>query len=99
MSPSDFRATEAGLQVRDAVCMTLMVVGEEVKNIDKKTEGELLAHYPQVNWKGVMGVRDRIAHSYFDIDTEQLFDICKNKVPELIAVLRLMIRDLEMKSE
>ena len=64
----------------------------------RSTLGELLARYPQINWKGVMGVRDRIAHSYSDIDTEQLFDICENKVPELIDVPRVMIRNLEMRN-
>jgi hypothetical protein len=33
-------------------------MGEEIKNIDRKTEGKLLSRYPVVKWRGVMGVPD-----------------------------------------
>ncbi|MDQ6708421.1 MAG: DUF86 domain-containing protein [Acidobacteriota bacterium] len=52
--------------------MLLLAVGEAFKSIDRKTEGKLLAHYPEIEWSGVKGVRDVIAHGYFEIDAEAI---------------------------
>ncbi|WGZ95597.1 MAG: DUF86 domain-containing protein [Candidatus Thiothrix putei] len=59
--------------------------GEELKNIDRKTEGKLFPQYPAVRWRGAMGMRDVLAHTYFHVDAEQLFNICKNDIPTMIA--------------
>jgi uncharacterized protein with HEPN domain len=74
--------------------MILIAVGEAFKRIDRKTEGKLLARYPEVEWAGVMGVRDVIAHGYFDIDVEEVFGICQADIPALILTVRKMIAEL-----
>lgn len=94
-SPSDFYASEEGIDRLDAICMVLIAAGEEIKAIDRRTEGKLLAQYPHVKWRGVMGVRDVLAHGYFEVNAEQLFAICQHDVPELIATVRMMIRDID----
>ena len=42
------------------------------------TEKELLPIYPSIDWKGVMGVRDIIAHHYFEVDPDAVYDIIRN---------------------
>ena len=74
--------------------MTLIAVGEELKAIDRRTEGQLLIRYPGVKWRGVMGVRDVLAHGYFQVNAEQLFDICEKDIPALIATIKTMIEDI-----
>ena len=93
-NPSDFRKDNEGIDKLDGICMSLIAVGEAFKRIDEKTNGELLQNYPEIEWRGVMGVRDVIAHGYFDVDVEQVFDICQHDIPELIAVVERMIEDL-----
>lgn len=61
--------------------MILIATGEAIKQIDRRTKGELLKQYPEVDWDGVKGVRDVIAHGYFDVDAEQVFDICRTDIP------------------
>ena len=78
----------------DAICMILIAVGEEFKAIDRKTEGSLLGRYPEANWRGVIGVRDFLAHGYFQVNVNQLFGICQDDVPALIETVRKMIEDL-----
>ncbi len=78
----------------DSLTVILMAVGETIKRVDRETEGRLLSRYPEVDWKGVMGVRDVIAHDYFDIDAEEILHICRQDVPPLIDTLRTMINDL-----
>jgi uncharacterized protein with HEPN domain len=97
--PADFYGSDGGIDRMDAICMILIAAGEEFKNIDRKTEGKLLSRYPDVKWRGVMGVRDVLAHGYFQVNAEQLYDICKNDIPALIKTVKLMIADVEKKSE
>jgi uncharacterized protein with HEPN domain len=94
-SPADFYANEAGIDRMDAICMILIAAGEEFKKIDRRTEGRLLSRYPDVMWRGVMGVRNVIVHGYFQVNAEQLFAICQNDIPQLIETVRTMIRDLQ----
>jgi len=74
--------------------MVLAAAGEEFKSIDRKTDGKYLARYPEVDWRGVKGARDAIAHGYFDLDLEEVFSICQNDIPALILTVRKMIADL-----
>ena len=94
-NPSDFRKDNEGIDKLDGICMSLIAVGEAFKRIDEKTNGELLQNYPEIEWRGVMGVRDVIAHGYFDVDVEQVFDICQHDIPELIAVVERMIGEIK----
>ena len=94
-TPADFYASDAGIDRMDAICMILIAAGEELKNIDRKTEGKLLSHYPGVRWRGAMGVRDVLAHGYFQVNAEQLFDICRNDIPTLIETVKTIIQNIE----
>lgn len=74
--------------------MKLTAIGESVKSLDKITNKKLLANYPEIPWKNVMGVRDIIVHHYFDIDADEIFRICKEDIPQLLQIIRKMINDL-----
>jgi uncharacterized protein with HEPN domain len=93
-SIDDFLNTPEGLEKLDSICMKLIAIGESVKNVDKHTDGRLLLKYPDIDWKGVKGVRDIISHHYFDLDAEEIFDICKTHIPPLQKTIKQMISDL-----
>jgi len=92
--PDDFLITDEGLDRLDAICMMLIAIGESLKNLDKLTNGELLARYPGVDWKGAKGARDIISHHYFDLNAEAVFGICQKDIPNLYATVEKMIEDL-----
>ena len=94
-SAEAFEQSEEGRDRLDAICMVLIAVGEAFRKIDRRTEGRLLARYPEVEWRGVIGVRNVIAHGYFDIDVDQVFDICAKDIPALIETVKIMIKDIE----
>jgi uncharacterized protein with HEPN domain len=48
VSTNDFLLTPEGIDLLDAVCLRLLVMGEEVKKLDKHSNGELLPKYPSV---------------------------------------------------
>ena len=90
-SADELTATPAGQERLDGLCMLFIAIGESLKNIDKITGGELLASYPEIDWKGAMGFRDVVAHQYFDIDAEQVYWICTHEVLPLSATIREMM--------
>lgn len=94
-TPQDFVANDAGIDRMDAICMVLIAVGEELKSLDRRTEGKLFPRYPGVKWRGAMGVRDVLAHGYFQVNAEALYDICANDIPTMIRTITTMIGDIE----
>ena len=91
---NDFGATPTGVDLLDIAAIRLLAIGEEIKKIEKRTEGKLLTQYPSIEWKDVMGMRDFIAHAYFRIDAAVIFDTLQNNVPPLLATIQQMIADL-----
>ena len=84
----------AGMERLESTCMLLLAIGESIKGIDKMTREQLLPNYPEVDWKGAMGIRDIIAHHYFDIDESIVFDVVKNKLPGMLETINKMIEEL-----
>ena len=82
-SADDFLLTPEGKEKLDAACMVIEAIGESFKNLDKLTNNELLPLYPSIEWKEVKGVRDVIAHHYFDIDANEIFTIINNDFDSL----------------
>jgi uncharacterized protein with HEPN domain len=93
-SPDDFLDTPEGLDKLDGIAMMLIAVGESIKKIDEETKGALLAIHPEINWKGVKGVRDVLSHNYFNIDAEEIFFICKHNLQPLQNAVTHLIRKL-----
>lgn len=87
--------TPAGMERLESTCMLLIAIGESIKGIDKLTNKELLCLFPSVDWKGAMGIRDVIAHHYFDLDAEIVYDVVKNNLPQMLATIREMLRYVE----
>ena len=83
----DFLKSPSGMEKLDAACMVLMTIGESIKNLDKITDGQLLSTYPSIPWKRVMGMRDIIAHHYFDVDPEIVLEVIKKEIAPLKAAI------------
>ena len=91
----DLLSSPDGVDVLDIAAIRLMAVGEEIKKIDKRSKGDLLPKYPEIEWKNIMGFRDVIAHAYFHIDAAVVFDTLQNNVRPLLATVQKIIADLE----
>jgi len=95
-SANDFTNSEEGMEKLDAICMQLITIGESLKNLDKITNKTLLKKYPQIEWDKIKGMRDIIRHHYFDIDTEIIFDVCKNHIDNLAKTINQIIKDIQV---
>ena len=94
-SPSFYLLTPSGMERLESTCMLLIAIGEGVKGVDKLTEKNLFYQYPGIDWKGVMGMRDIIAHHYFDLDAEIVYDVIKNDLPQLRETLEQIINEFD----
>ncbi len=94
-SSDDFLNTDNGLDMLDAICMQLIAVGESIKNIDKISNSKLLTNYPDIDWKGIKGVRDIISHHYFDLDADEIYNICNNNIGPLAETLIKIKEEVE----
>ena len=72
----------------------LEVIGEAVKNIPE----EVRDRYPAVQWRQIARARDLMAHHYFGLEDETLWEMVQVHVPELLAQIRPII-DLESEAE
>ena len=80
-----------GTQALAGNCMTIMAVGEGFRKIDKMTDGQLLLLRPEIPWHQVFGLRNRIAHGYFDIDTDIISEVINNDLQPLLDATRFFI--------
>jgi uncharacterized protein with HEPN domain len=93
-SPDDFTANDENLDKLDAIAMMLIAIGESFKKIDFETDGQYLEKYPEIDWHGVIGLRNVLAHDYFDIDAEEIFKICQRDIPQLLNTVQRMLREI-----
>jgi uncharacterized protein with HEPN domain len=73
----------------DAVVRNLEIIGEAAKQIPV----DMRARYPQVEWRKIAGLRDVIAHEYFGIDEDILWDVVGNRVPALLDDLQRILAE------
>ena len=71
----------------DATMMNFVVIGEMVDKISD----ELKKKHPEVEWVKIKGFRNIVAHDYFGIDAEEVWQIIKNKIPALKSDLTLLL--------
>lgn len=79
----DYYSSPEGMKNLAASCMLIEAIGEAVRQIDKITDSKLLQERPEIPWKDVIGIRNHIAHGYFDIDGDIVFDVVKNNLDSL----------------
>ncbi len=80
---NDMLSSPDGVKTLAADCMLIEAIGEGFKRIDERTNQALLSTRPEIPWKAVKGMRDHIAHGYFDINNELVWDVVKNDLPAL----------------
>lgn len=76
-------AFHADLMVQDAVLRNLEVIGEAVKNL---SEGSKTAR-PDIPWKRIGGMRDKLIHQYFGVNLRLVWDTVTQDLPRLEAAV------------
>lgn len=95
-SASDFLTNPDNVEKLDAACMQFIAIGESLKGLDKVTNKELLRTDSNIPWSRIMGLRDIIAHHYFDIDAEEIWWIIENELEPLLKAVQAFIHKLSL---
>ena len=75
----------------NAVVRSVEVIGEASKRIP----GSLRDKYPNIPWKQMSGMRDKLIHEYFGIDMEILWKVAKDEISPLKIPIKDMLKSLE----
>jgi len=62
-----------------ACLRSLEVIGEAVKNMSD----EFKQGHPSIEWRKIAGLRDKLIHHYFGVDWDIVWDVIKNKLPQM----------------
>jgi len=73
-------------RTQQAVILNLVILGEAVTKLLSQYE-PFAARYPQVPWRSMKGMRNRLAHGYFDINLDVVWDTVQTALPSLLAEL------------
>ena len=67
-----------------SVVRAIEVVGEAASKLSK----EFRAAHPGIPWRAIVGMRNRLIHAYFDIDTETVWETTTQELPPILIQLR-----------
>jgi uncharacterized protein with HEPN domain len=91
LAKDDFLADK---RTQQAVIMSLMIIGEAATKAMEGYAAFTQAH-PEVPWRNMRGMRNRMAHGYFDIDLHVVWETTQEWVPELLKQLPAVRQDAE----
>ena len=89
-SPEDFTHNDNGLDRLDGISMMLISISENIKRIEKIAGADFLNQYPDIPWLSIKGIRNILAHDYFNIDAEEIYKVCSSDLEPLKQVLARM---------
>lgn len=81
----------ANWQIAMAFERAMEIMGEAVKRLPD----ELRTAHPEIPWRQIAGMRDRLSHGYDSVDYELLCNAMRDDVPQLLETARGMLRALE----
>ena len=85
----DFEDFRADRKTIDAVVRNFEIIGEASKSIPD----DIKKKYQNVDWQGIIGLRNRIAHEYFGISTEIIWHIIKEELPPLKPIMQQILEN------
>lgn len=86
LSKKDFKVN---VEVQDAIIRRLEIIGEAARNLPD----EFKNNYSDTEWKQIIAARNILAHLYFGVDLNTVWNIVKNDLPKLKEQLKSMLKD------
>jgi uncharacterized protein with HEPN domain len=87
MSYSDFMQDD---KTTSAVMRKLEIIGEAAKNIP----AEIKKKHPQIPWRDMAGMRDKLIHEYFGVDLKRVWRTIEKDLPKVKPLIEEALREL-----
>ena len=84
-----FKQFESNFRINYAVVRALEIIGEATKRMPD----DIRKQYPEIPWKGMAGMRDRIINGYDVIDLQIVWDVIKIDIPKIKPLMRKILTD------
>ncbi|OYT52871.1 MAG: hypothetical protein B6U72_07295 [Candidatus Altiarchaeales archaeon ex4484_2] len=81
---TDYGGFLEDIKTQDAIVRNLEIIGEATKNISDNFKEK----YPQIPWKKLAGLRDRLIHHYFGVNYDIVWVIVREELPEIISQIK-----------
>ena len=82
---------EEDFRINFAVVRALEIIGEAAKRLPL----DVRERYPDIPWRGMAGMRDRIAHGYDRVDLQIVWDVVKLDIPRIKPQIKQVLQDYE----
>ena len=78
------------LMRQDAIMRQIEIIGEAARNVS----AEFQEHHSEIPWSQMVGMRNKIAHDYSDIDIPEIWKTAKNDIPRLKKAVSKLLKEL-----
>jgi uncharacterized protein with HEPN domain len=87
---SDERKFTNDLMRQDAITRQIEILGEAARNVS----AEFQEQHRQIPWSLMIGMRNKIAHDYSDIDIPEIWRTARNDIPQLKKAISKLLKEL-----
>lgn len=91
LSAEYYYSSQSGMQLLAANCTLITAIGEGVNRINRIAPEFLNNNFPNIPWRAIIGMRNHIAHGYFELDADLVFEAVSADIPPLLDTIRQAI--------
>lgn len=84
-------------RTQQAVILNIVILGEAATKV-VQSYPDFVVDHPEIPWRNMKGMRNRIAHGYFDIDLDIVWNTVQSALPQLLDQLTAIMRQIDAES-